>query len=86
MCFRYFGVRRLVLIYEHKQGILAMHSVYESTCNDKFGVEQTGIFLQSVIVNVASFWIHLKTNNYVIKYTKTNANRHNTEMFREAPQ
>lgn len=67
MCFRYFEVRRLALIYESKQGILGMHCVYERTCNDKFGVEKTGIFLQSVIVNVASFWIHLKTINYVIK-------------------
>lgn len=31
------------------------------TCNDELGMEQPGIFLQSVIVDVAGFWIHLET-------------------------
>lgn len=63
-------------------------SVYSRTCNDELGVEQTGVFLQSVIVNVASFWIHLKNRiikSHQIQQTTVESapNRPNMEMWRD---
>lgn len=41
----------------------------KKTCNDEFGMEQSCIFLQSIIVDVASFWIHLETAETVRNIT-----------------
>lgn len=52
----------LLSVYRNPAGarLTAGNVLEKFTCNDEFGVEQLGVLLQSVVVDVASVGVHLQ--------------------------